>query len=265
MKIIINNNNVENNNKKEEDYVVSDITIIISIKNSISCPSGYEVVNSGCKKEGCDLNSRVGGNYIYLCQKKEKYSSLKGAQKPIKTVEILFGKNEKCSSSVLTLINEDLNKGAGGEYKYICYGYIENMLIDPIVDFFVYVKGKSSPPKEYKCETNKNLNKNCWPTTEVYLCYTTNKNLGGGSGAGNIDKTNRVITDLDIILSKKKKADSPNRYELVNEGCDSTGCDYNKPRRKYIYICQKRKKIDKLSTEKPVNSIKILFNKEEKK
>ena len=267
--IIISNydNNYDNNNNNEEDddyYVVTDITIISSLKNSISCPSGYEIVNSGCRSEGCDLNSGAGGYYIYLCQKKQKLSLLKDDEKPINTVEILFGKNEKCSISSLTFIDEDLNKGVGGEYIYLCYGYVENMLSDPIVDFFIYVKDKNTPPEEYKCETNKNLNANAWLGNEIYLCYTTNKNIGN-SGKEEIDKSNTVITDLDIILSKKKKADCPDGYEIVNEGCDATGCDLNhKSGGKYIYLCQKRQKVDKLSlTQKPVNSIKILFSKEE--
>ena len=259
--IIINNydNNYENSKEDEDYYVVTDITIISSLTKSISCPSGYEVVNSGCSSEGCDLNLGARGYYIYLCQKKQKLSSLKDNEKPINTVEILFGKNEKCSISSLTFIDVDLNKGSGGEYIYICYGYIENMLSDPIVDFFIYVKDKNSPPEEYKCETNKNLNEKIGFANEIYLCYTTNKNIGDNN------KSNTVITDLDIILSKKKKSDCPNGYEIVNEGCDTTGCDLNnRAGGKYIYLCQKRQKVDKLSlTEKPVNSIKILFSKEE--
>ena len=264
--IIMNNfyNNYENGKEDEDYYVVTDITIISSLKKSISCPSGYEVVNSGCGSEGCDLNSGVSGYYIYLCQKKQKLSSLKDNEKPINTVEILFGKNKKCSISSLTFIDVDLNKGSGGEYIYICYGYIENMLSDPIVDFFIYVKDINSPPKEYKCETNKNLNEKIGFANEIYLCYTTNKNIGN-FGEGDNNKSNTVITGLDIILSKKKKSDCPDEYEIVNEGCDSTGCDLNhKSGGKYIYLCQKRQKVDKLSlTQKPVNSFKILFSKEE--
>ena len=77
------------------------------------------------------------------------------------------------------------------------------MLSDPIVDFFIYVKDKNSPPEEYKCETNKNLNEKIGFANEIYLCYTTNKNIGN-SGEGDNNKSNTVITDLDIILSKKK-------------------------------------------------------------
>lgn len=270
-KIIINDNDykVEDNNiksqKNDDYYVVTDIKIISSSKKSITCPSGYEVVNSGCKSEGCDLNAGASGNYIYLCQKKQKLSSLRGNEKPINTVEILFGYKERCSSNSLTFIDEDLNKNAGGEYVYICYGYLENMLSDPIVDFFVYIEKINSPPEGYKCETNKNLNEQTFfGGKEIYLCYTTNKNFAG-SGTGGIDKTNTVITDLDIIVSKKKKADCPNGYEIVNEGCATTGCDLNnRAGGKYIYLCQKRQKFDKLTlTQKPVNSFKILFNKSE--
>lgn len=263
---IINNDYYDEDNiiKNDNYYVVTDITIISSLKNSISCPSGYEVVNSGCKSEGCDLNSGAGGNYIYLCQKKQKLSSLKSDEEPINTVEILFGKNQKCSSSSLKFIDEDLNKNAGGEYIYICYGYLENMLSDPIVDFFIYIEDKNSPPEGYKCETNKNLNEKTWGVKEIYLCYTTNKDISD-SGGGEIDKSNTVITDLDIISSRKKKVDCPDGYEIVNEGCPTTGCDLNnKAGGDYIYLCQKRKKVDKLSlTQKPVNSFKILFSKEE--
>ena len=86
------------------------------------------------------------------------------------------------------------------ENIYLCYGYVENMLSDPIVDFFIYIKDKNSPPEQYKCKTNKNLNENIWLANEIYLCYTTNKNIDK-SGTEDIDKSNTVITDLDIILS----------------------------------------------------------------
>lgn len=36
--------------------MVSDLIILNSKTKDIDCPFGYEVINSGCDKEGCDLN-----------------------------------------------------------------------------------------------------------------------------------------------------------------------------------------------------------------
>ena len=52
----------------------------------------------------------------------------------------------------------DLNKGAGGEYIYLTYGYDPNKLLSPIVDFFVHIVNINTPPEGYECDTN-DLNK----------------------------------------------------------------------------------------------------------
>ena len=52
-------------------YIVVDLAVVNSQISNQSCPSGY-IASSGCS-HNCDLNYKVGGNYIYLCQKKKDF------------------------------------------------------------------------------------------------------------------------------------------------------------------------------------------------
>ena len=63
--------------------IISSLDIVYSLKKTISCPIGHEIVNEGCDEDGCDLNHKSGGYYIYLCQKKQLLSQLTLNQKPI--------------------------------------------------------------------------------------------------------------------------------------------------------------------------------------
>lgn len=119
------------NNKQNDDdnqsFIVSDLIIINSNEKLINCPAGYSIVNSGCDDSGCDLNYGAGGQFINLCQKKQKLNSLKYNEKPVNSFQIIYD-NEKCAGS-LKLIDLDLNKGAKGAYIYLCYGNEENILL----------------------------------------------------------------------------------------------------------------------------------------
>ena len=268
-------------NSKNNDIVVSDITLISSKNKSIECPFGYEIVNAGCDKEGCDLNFFAGGNYIYLCKKKEKMSALSTNENPVNNFEIVY--NNTICPRELKLINVNLNEDAGGDDIYLCYGneileydilYDNSNVtlkrykyLEPIVDFFIYIYNYNYLPEGYSCDPEWNdLNSGTTKGRSTFLCSTVNytafllkeefynRNLGG-----NIE----IVSDLKIINSPNKIITCPYGYEVVNQGCDINGCDLNhKAGGHYIYLCQKKLQFKYLPPkQKPINAIKIINNK----
>ena len=265
--------NTKNNANNNNNIVVTDITLISSKNKSIECPFGYEIVNTGCDKEGCDLNYFAGGNYIYLCQKKEKMSALSANETPVNNFEIVY--NNTICPRKLKLININLNEEAGGDDVYLCYGneILNNTLKqyrypEPIVDFFIYILNYNYLPEGYFCGEFNDLNRGTTKGRRTFLCFTVNytayllkeefynRNMGA-----NIE----IVSDLKIINSPNKIITCPDGYELVNQGCDLDGCDLNhKAGGHYIYLCQKKLKFKNLSPEqKPINAIKIINNKED--
>jgi len=71
-------------------------------------PEGYDIIE-------VDLNKGAGGNFIYLCYKKDK------ANIPITDLKILF--NDKKAGYGFIKINNDLNKGSGNDTDYIYLAY----------------------------------------------------------------------------------------------------------------------------------------------
>ena len=261
-----------------ENMVVTDITIISSIYKYINCPSGYEVINSGCDKEGCNLNYFSEGNYTYLCQKKQGIKSLTEGEKPVKYLDILFHE-EECKNS-LKLINIDLNEGSEKDKIYLCLGreekeekeifkrsfldsLDEQTLQNPIVDFFIFIDELNEIPSGYEC-INKNLNRATSNDKTILLCYTRNYGIYALKNENDHNLTDDiVVSDLDIVHSKKDLISCPDGYEIVNKECNENGCDLNYGAGgEYIYLCQKKKSIKKLTIkENPVNKFKIIFNK----
>ena len=139
--------------KSEISGLDTEIVVGLNIQNFNSCPSGY-IPASGCDGN-YDLNYNVGGNYIYLCQKKKKFRDLSLDDNPISIIKISYN-NKNCGN--LNLIDYDLNKEAGGEYIYLCYGTNDNDP-SPITDIYIYIKGYNNIPEGYTCEWD-DLNKN---------------------------------------------------------------------------------------------------------
>lgn len=91
-----------------------DSMIVINGGNSgIQPPVGYT-------KIPFDLNSDAGGDYIYLCTHSASYNKTGPNKDCIDDVKIIFGKNAPAPAGY-TKLDLDLNKGAGGEYVYLCY------------------------------------------------------------------------------------------------------------------------------------------------
>ena len=263
------NNNYYNYNSAAQS-VITDLKVVSSLYKTIECPTGYEIINSGCDTKGCDLNYFAGGNYIYLCQKRDTMIvTYDGSEKPIDSVEILFN-SKICNNNLLNLIDINLNEGSGGDSVRLCYGNT-NSYLGPIVDFFVYIEEVNFQPDGYLCERDKDLNNGTTKGKTTYLCYTRDydsyiKKIEEENGKG-VDSQKEIVTDLEVIHSKKKEVSCPSGYSLINSGCDSNGCDLNhKAGGEYIYLCQKKLTLKNISpTQKLINSVKIIFDKNNNK
>lgn len=248
-----------------DQIVVSDLTVISSENKNISCPLGYEIINYGCEKYGCDINYFAGGNYIYFCQKKQKLRLMNKDERPVNSFNFLY--NTKNCNSSLNFVNINLNDKAGGNNIYLCYGTLNNSDLNPIVDFMVYISGISILPDGYIC-SNNDLNYGTTKGRPTYLCYTTNYNyfLAKEESTNNFGFDLDIVSDLDIVYSLKKTISCPNGFEVVNRGCDINGCDLNyKAGGYYIYLCQKKIPFSKLDPgKKPINDFKIIYDKKNK-
>ena len=182
-----------------DSMIVVGLTVINQNFEVKSCPPGYTPA-SGCGSGMCDLNYDVGGNYIYLCQKKLKYKDIGKNEKPISIIRVNYN-NKNCGS--LNLIDSDLNKGASGEYIYLCYGFDQEDPA-PISDVFINIKENNNVPEGYTCE-GSDLNKGAkswpkWGKHEIYLCYTKNTNLP------------KLIEYSNIVFDSNKRT----MYEIEN-------------------------------------------------
>jgi hypothetical protein len=142
------NTRTEKMTLKFNPRVITDVKVVNSNKKTTSCPMGYEIVNSGCDSEGCDLNHKAGGDYIYLCLKKEYIQNIIGSSHPVNSYKIQIS-NDDCGS--LKKAGVDLNIGAGGKYIYLCTGNDASATESPIFDFFVWIKGVNNSPSGYTC------------------------------------------------------------------------------------------------------------------
>ena len=89
---------------------------------------------------------------------------------PITGLDVIYGKNTPPPSGYVK-IPVDLNKGAGGEYVYICYSRTASG--PPITNVQVFAGSSSSfPIQNGYTKINKDLNKGAGGKY-IYLCYTT--------------------------------------------------------------------------------------------
>ena len=157
--------NIGEANSIYSDKIV-DVVVIEGGSSSISAPMGYE-------KYPYDLNKGSGGAFIYVCYaKKSKEVIVSNNIRPIVDLMVITGKNTSTPAGYVK-IPVDLNKGAGGEYIYLCKKYGQSgRHVDGIRDI-VIIGGDSStipPPYDYT-KTPVDLNKGAGGKY-IYLCYT---------------------------------------------------------------------------------------------
>ncbi|KAI1080259.1 hypothetical protein F5B20DRAFT_539982 [Whalleya microplaca] len=120
------------------DYI--DALTFVEGDSSTTAPTpGYQKLNF-------DLNSTVGGKYIYLCYHKASYDSFGPNKPPITDLAVIF--NNETTPSGYTKMSTDLNAGAGGKFVYLCYKTGEYNPGTAILDITAFSGSKSdvSPP-----------------------------------------------------------------------------------------------------------------------
>lgn len=98
------------------DYI-DEMVVITGGSSTIEPPQGYT-------KIPYDLNAGSGGDFIYLCYHKSSYNPKGNNKKCVNKVTIIYGQDTPTPTGYIKL-PQDLNKGAGGEYIYLCYLPIE--------------------------------------------------------------------------------------------------------------------------------------------
>jgi hypothetical protein len=183
---------------KYNPVVITEVKAVNSSKKTTSCPMGYQIVNSGCDSQGCDLNYKAGGDYVYLCLKKQNLQDIIGSSQPINSYRVQI-ENDSCGS--LKGAGVDLNKGAGGKYIYLCTGNDSSLNESPIVDIFVWIKGVNSAPSGYTCDSN-DLNMNAGGNY-IYLCYKRDDSVPKTININNISYDYTGLKQLQIGTPNK--------------------------------------------------------------
>lgn len=91
---------------------VDALAVVTGGNSQIPAPSGYT-------KIPYDLNAEAGGDFIYLCFHEEMFHSSGPNKDCIVDLKVIFDKD--ATPPGFTKIDQDLNKGAGGKYVYLCY------------------------------------------------------------------------------------------------------------------------------------------------
>ena len=134
----------------------------------------------------------------------------------ITAVDIILGQHTSCRSGY-NKIFVDLNKGAGGDYIYLCYSTSTAVSSSPITGLTVVAGGSSSVtcPSGYS-KISIDLNKGAGGEY-IYLCYT--KNSGPTS-----------IKNVNVLASDGSSVRVPQGWTCINR-------DLNKGAGgKYIYL-----------------------------
>src|SRR5262249_1263305 len=132
---------------------------------NIQPPDGYT-------KYPQELNERAGGEYIYLCYHKDLVNILRPEASPQCISEFTFVKGDADAPDGYTKVDVDLNRGAGGDYIYLCYKKAPYKVEDAIKDISI-ISGESaeiSPPHGFT-KIPQDLNEKAGGKY-IYLCYS---------------------------------------------------------------------------------------------
>ena len=127
---------------------------------------------------------------------------------PITGLDIIYG-NSACPPSGYTKIEKDLNKGAFGEYVYLCYS-TDSSEGSPITDIFLAsVSNKDygknfKPPRNYEV-IQKDLNKGAGGRY-IYLCYTR-------------ESSARPIVEVSVIQGDVNVKPPDSSWTRVEQDC----------------------------------------------
>lgn len=200
---------------------IVDIKVIVGSNADIAAPEGYQ-------KLACDLNRGAGGKYIYLCYKKQANAAPGDC---ITSLAVVSGKSSSTAApSGYQKLPEDLNKGAGGKYIYLCYR-----------------KGGGAPISNIDFVTGTSKS-----AIDAAYCgfYTILQDLNEGAGGKYIYLSYQratPVTDVTFISGGSAKMQPPEGYDCIysdlNRGANG----------KYIYLCAKH-----ADTNAPAQGIEAL-------
>lgn len=186
---------------------IVDLKVIEGDSASIGAPSGFTKID-------CDLNKGAGGKYIYLCVKKQANAAPADC---VTALAIISGNSSGISAPAgFQKLPEDLNKGAGGKYIYLCYKKGGGA---PIANIDFVTGSSESAIADASCgfyTIMQDLNEGAGGKY-IYLCY----------------QRNTPISDLTFVSGGSAKLQPPSGYDCVyadlNKGAGG----------KYIYLCAK--------------------------
>ena len=135
------------------EYIVS--LAVIYGKNASALP-GYTKID-------VDLNKGAGGQYIYLCYKKN------ASEPPITGINVFAESSEDFPiQSGYSKVPGDLNKGAGGKYIYVCYTKDESL--PPISAVNVIFGDRAIYPDAQYVRIDQDCNESAGGKY-IYICY----------------------------------------------------------------------------------------------
>lgn len=134
-------------------------------------------------------------------------------------VYVIYGKQNPVPDGYIK-IEKDLNKGAGGEYVYLCY--TTSAPFDPITDIQVFAGHGNDA--DFSIQTGytmikKDLNKGA-KGRYIYVCYSR-------------DRSMTAVTGLDVVQGSSRYTYPGQGWIRINQDC-SEGAEGN-----YTYICKK--------------------------
>jgi hypothetical protein len=153
---------------------ITDIQIIRG--RNQGAPAGYV-------KNPLDLNKGAGGEYIYLCYKKESFGDTNKYGDVITDIVVTSGSlaskivddlfDSEYQDRGYTKVGVDLNIGAGGAYLYLLYRKeIYGLTCNSGVTDIVFITGKDAAVPPGYTKVNVDLNKGAGGDY-IYLCYKT--------------------------------------------------------------------------------------------
>jgi hypothetical protein len=191
---------------------ISEVAVTASDSESgrnLLCPGGWSLVRQGYDSNG-DLNHGAGGEYIYLCIKRE----------PKKKLAALKLNNGDCDAGYFRTptggeSNGDLNQGAGGKYIYLCVrractaekspGHWERrggQIAGATTE--TWTVGTSQTSSETKTEDWKQS------VTETVSAGFSFENVGGAS----VEISGTIAHETSTALSSAWTEDDSNTYEV---------------------------------------------------
>jgi hypothetical protein len=200
-------------------YINEIVVICADKKEDISVPGGYTRIP-------VDLNTDVGGKYIFFCYSTQRPGSNCG--ECISDIQFIYGKDTPTPPGYKR-DSFDLNSGANGDYIYLCYKLEKYDVSKAITKLEVITSDKenANPPEGF-FKIKSDLNKGAGGRY-IFLCH---QKRSRSSVCSSVLDTVPYINEIVVICADKKEDISvPGGYTRipVDLNTDVGG--------KYIFFC----------------------------